>query len=895
MIKYCFIIIAILAACSSHIGDSPIESIIQVNSERPGMLLINSSGKSVILDSKLTVHFTYSFSIDKHEVTCEEFRDLIKDADCKSTKLPITNITFFDAILYANAKSKSEKLDTVYSYTDAIFDLDAHCTRLSGYAFHPDRDGYRLPTEAEWVFVASQNWKPQKGWNTDNSEYELHEPCTADTTDGACDFAGNALEWVNDWKENLPEMEIVNFVGAPGEGRIGERVVKGGSFRNAASAINLENRGDIYTVTSSTMADYVGFRLAIGKIPDAVWMGNNGSVISSPINILASSTQLKSITGTYHNKLVFRNDETGNIAFINFANGSLSVNEIKDTLNAFHPALSPDGSLVAFCTKLEGVSGKSELYVRHLDSIGTGKIKLDVESAAIPRWRVTEADTEIVYITDAGSNLNETSWKGYSTWSVPFSSGKFGMPKKLFDGSFNGGISLDEKLAVSGARTLRAKLDGKDTIWYNGEQACNASLSDSTKQTLFLDFSGKTGQNFSGNNYSTHEQLLIADSTGKLIKMIPAPKDYVFDHTEWTHNNKILATATLENVKSAYKKIVLINTVDSSVIELVEGAELWHPDFWTKKQLNNETSLDIDSAGMYELNTPFTGDLSSTYTRYDLEMLYAHRDSINVLISGSSRPWAGINPMILNESKQKIFSINAANPAVDLSVAKKILFNYGFNLLPKLKVVVVSFDLDIIFSRYSNNSNYWNYIYVHSPGFVYDEAHNFWSEGYPNKLYELTKNSYGESEENRNQEQTMLGYRHTPSLGWDGNPVSTDSTIMDTVINQDEILLKEIEDFIKEAESKELYLVGIIFPQSPDYRETGSFGRYGLRRSVAIKMIEKIQKFEEKYPHFKLMDENKMGNHDYEDNMALNYDHLSYKGAIQLTNRLDSLLQTLMP
>ena len=58
-------------------------------------------------------------------------------------------------------------------------------------------------------------------------------------------------------------------------------------------------------------------------------------------------------------------------------------------------------------------------------------------------------------------------------------------------------------------------------------------------------------------------------------------------------------------------------------------------------------------------------------------------------------------------------------------------------------------------------------------------------------------------------------------------------------------------------------------------------------------MIDKIKKYEEKYPHFKLMDENKMGNHDYGDEMAYNCDHLSYKGAEKLTNRLDSLIQTL--
>ena len=59
---------------------------------------------------------------------------------------------------------------------------------------------------------------------------------------------------------------------------------------------------------------------------------------------------------------------------------------------------------------------------------------------------------------------------------------------------------------------------------------------------------------------------------------------------------------------------------------------------------------------MYELNSPFTGDMSPMYTRYDLELLYRYRDSINVLISGSSRPWAGIDPTFLNESFAQVKS-----------------------------------------------------------------------------------------------------------------------------------------------------------------------------------------------------------------------------------------------
>ena len=41
------------------------------------------------------------------------------------------------------------------------------------------------------------------------------------------------------------------------------------------------------------------------------------------------------------------------------------------------------------------------------------------------------------------------------------------------------------------------------------------------------------------------------------------------------------------------------------------------------------------------------------------------------------------------------------------------------------------------------------------------------------------------------------------------------------------------------------------------------------------------------------MDENKMGNHDYTDDMARDSDHLATEGAAQLTTRIDSLIKTL--
>jgi hypothetical protein len=47
------------------------------------------------------------------------------------------------------------------------------------------------------------------------------------------------------------------------------------------------------------------------------------------------------------------------------------------------------------------------------------------------------------------------------------------------------------------------------------------------------------------------------------------------------------------------------------------------------------------------------------------------------------------------------------------------------------------------------------------------------------------------------------------------------------------------------------------------------------------------------YPHFIMMDENKLGAHDYTDAMANDYDHLSAAGAEHLSVRLDSLIRSL--
>lgn len=843
----------------------------------------------------MKVKFNYDFYVSKHEITCGEFNVLMRLAEglsleCANEKLPAVNLTYYDAVLFANERSKKEGLDTAYTYLSKSYDSEKHCTNLEGFVYHPEVESYHLPTEAEWMLAAKLNWKAQKAWTADNSEYKLHPVCSKTDEDELCDMMGNALEWVNDWFGIFRDTLVMNYVGSPDGGALAQRVVKGGSFRNKASSISMHSRGDVYSVTSSTRSDYVGFRLAFGKIPDALWMGNSGRAASSRITPLANSSSVYAHTNTYKTKLAFRNDVSGNLAFIDYSNGTLSVVEIVDSIDVYHPDISPDGSHVAFSTMYEGLDGKSALYVRDLNEKGSNLVKLDVESAVIPRWRVLETgDTAIVYVTNAGNNKDEAAFRSTSTWLVIFANGKFGVPQKLFNGAFHGGISADDRLAVSGARLLRARVSDHDTVWYNGEQACNVSLSkDGTNRTLFLDFGSSTGRKFAGGRYATHERLFVTDSLGNLIQSFRAPAGYTFDHTEWAGNLN-LAVATLVNLNGSHRKIVLLDLQDSSFTELAEGDELWHPNMWvySEPQVADDSSISVDSAGVYF--TP-QGSVASIILRYKMELLWKFRDTANVVILGSSRPLDAIAPLGLNPS---FFALNLANVPNMMATSDYLLTNYVFPHFKNLKYIVVALDIDLWYHSETGTYNFFYQEYQNYPGFVYDKNHDFWKDSVPEELPRLTEESLG-LEAYQERFIAPRGYNYEPPGNWETAPsVDNDSAWMSELSSNYYASFEHLKNILQMAEEKGIFVVGIVFPQSPAFRETGSFGRYGIRRSEAPALLEELKNLEQEYPHFHFWDENKMGNHDYTDEMAFNEDHLSYLGAIQLTTRLDSVLKSL--
>ncbi|MCF0224850.1 MAG: TIGR02171 family protein, partial [Fibrobacter sp.] len=842
----------------------------------------------------MKVNFDYDFSICRHEITQGEYSSVLGGSPEKGKEnFPIANMTYGDVIRFANEKSKKEGYDTVYTYSQMIFDAGGHVSGFENLDFNAEVAGYRLPTEAEWMLVASADWDPDRSWNSNNSENSLHKVCSkGENALGICDLAGSLAEWVNDYAGCFKDTAVTNFVGASDGGSVEERVIKGGSFRTNPRNMKLYSRGDVYTVSTGTFADYVGARLAFGPIPSPVWMSGCGSSESAVKSLVKVGT-LKDKLGTREAKLVFVNRMNGKLSFVKYGENNYYVDEVADTLTAKHPDISPDGEWVAFCTGEEGVDSKSELYVRRLNRVGNDLVKLDVESAAIPRFGITpEGDTVITYVDNSRNNKDDDSFLETSTWQVTFSQGKFGKPRKLFDGAYHGGISEDLRLAVSGARILRARIaankketvldeSARDTVWLDGEQTCNVSLStDGTNRTLYLDFGSKK------ENYGVHERLLVVDSSGKSIQGIPSPAKYSFDHTEWVRNRN-LAVATLADNNGLHPKIVLVDLKDSSVTDLVRGEELMHPCLWVHDvKLSKEDSfLNLDSAGVY---MTAQSSAAAILMRIKMELYWMYKDITEVAVIGSSRSHSGVDP----EEIESLYAVNYAYAAQDMTSTLFFVKNYFLPSMPDLKFIVLALDYDRLWVDDSNWKNWFGDI----PGYKYDENHDFWKDGAPDVMYELTRNALSPREDDYFLADYHRGCYHSitegyneeaPELSHDKNWFSKSSKVYS-------YNLEILEEILSMAQKKKIQVVGVIFPQSPLYKtKLKVWGRYGLTFDDAKKIHSDVSKLSEKYKNFTIMDEYKDGSNDYTFIDFANDDHLALEGAKKLSRRLDSLLADL--
>ena len=170
---------------------------------------------------------------------------------------PVEEISWFDAIEYANKLSAHEGLKPAYmidvkrrgadgTIEDAVVQVNAP----NGDVY--ETEGYRLPTEAEWEYAARAGKEAtywfdadkigEHAWLSMNSDLRTHAVGQAGHANawGLYDMLGNVWEWVWDWYADYPAGKVVDPTG-PAEGSA--RGVRGGSLSDLAGNLRSAARG----------------------------------------------------------------------------------------------------------------------------------------------------------------------------------------------------------------------------------------------------------------------------------------------------------------------------------------------------------------------------------------------------------------------------------------------------------------------------------------------------------------------------------------------------------------------------------------------------------------------------------------------------------------------------
>lgn len=221
-----------------------------------------------------------------HEVTRGEFNALMgtdpstaSAYDKDGNKLtgddvlnnPVNYVNWYAAIAYCNKLSIKEGLDCAYTVS-GISDWEnlaysaiptSSDDTWNAATCNFEANGYRLPTEAEWEWLArggenytyagSENVGEVAWYYTGNTEGSRDVKTKAVNGYGLYDMSGNVWEWCWDWYGS-----ITSATGASGASSGNNRVRRGGSWYSSAGFCEVAHRS---YYSPYNRFSYIGFRL----------------------------------------------------------------------------------------------------------------------------------------------------------------------------------------------------------------------------------------------------------------------------------------------------------------------------------------------------------------------------------------------------------------------------------------------------------------------------------------------------------------------------------------------------------------------------------------------------------------------------------------------------------
>ena len=196
------------------------------------------------------------------------------DFNEEQRKRPVERMTWYDAIEFCNRLSSATGRADAYNLT-AITRVgsiihSATVTIING------SNGYRLPTEMEWMWAAMGAENPNGGydkkyaggstantvgiedfvWYSVNSNSKTHQVGIKETNElGLFDMSGNVNEWCWDGFLAYPNPMYDDY---RGDNSATTRVFRGGSYSNVTTACTVDFRDN---VMPGSMNGNIGFRV----------------------------------------------------------------------------------------------------------------------------------------------------------------------------------------------------------------------------------------------------------------------------------------------------------------------------------------------------------------------------------------------------------------------------------------------------------------------------------------------------------------------------------------------------------------------------------------------------------------------------------------------------------